>query len=67
MVARKRNEEEGCFGFGKRKYSLDLIKAQLPKGAETSISMASVVMCAEKIRRPHRLFLVVLYAWIYTS
>jgi hypothetical protein len=50
---------EGCFGSGKQKYSLDLIMARLPKGAETSISMAFVVMCAEKIRRLLRLFLSV--------
>jgi hypothetical protein len=40
-----------------RKYSLDLIMARLSKGAENSISMAFVVMCAEKIRRLLRLFL----------
>ncbi|WP_153062457.1 transposase, partial [Cyanobium usitatum] len=54
---RRRNEVEGCFGSGKRKYSLDLIMARLSKGAENSISMAFVVMCAEKIRRLLRLFL----------
>jgi IS5 family transposase len=62
---RKRNEVEGCFGYGKRKYSLDLIMARLPKGAETSISMAFVVMCAKKIRRLLRLFFVITYAWFY--
>jgi hypothetical protein len=31
--------------------------AQLAKGAETSISMSFLVMCAEKILRLHRLFL----------
>ena len=41
---RRRNEVEGCFGSGKRKYSLDLIMARLPKGAEALISMAFVVM-----------------------
>ena len=62
---RKRNEVEGCFGSGKRKYSLDLIMARLPKSAETSISMAFVVMCAEKIRRLLCLFFVVIFAWVY--
>jgi hypothetical protein len=62
---RKRNEVEGCFGSGKRKYSLDLIMARLPKGAETSISMAFLVMCAEKIRRLLRLFFVLIYACFY--
>jgi hypothetical protein len=38
---RKRNEVEGCFGSGKRKYSLDLIMVGLPKGVETSTSMVS--------------------------
>ena len=54
---RRRNEVEGCFGSGKRKYSLDLIMARLPKGAEILISMAFVVMCAEKIRKLLRIFL----------
>jgi hypothetical protein len=62
---RRRNEVEGCFGSGKRKYSLDLIMARLTKGAETSISMAFLVMCAEKIRRLLRLFFVTIIAWFY--
>jgi IS5 family transposase len=62
---RKRNEVEGCFGSGKRKYSLALIMARLPKGAETTILMAFVVMCAEKIRRLLRLFPVLIYALFY--
>jgi hypothetical protein len=62
---RKRNEVEGCFGSGKRKYSLDLIMARLPKGAEALISMAFVVMCAEKILRLLRLFFVTICAWFY--
>jgi transposase, IS5 family len=61
---RKRNEVEGVFGSGKRKYSLQLIMARLPKGAETSISMAFLVMCAEKILRLLCLFFVAFYAWI---
>lgn len=63
---RKRNEVEGCFGSGKRKYFLELIMARLPKGAGTSISMAFVVMCAEKIRGLLRLFFVIIFVWIYT-
>ena len=62
---RKRNEVEGCFGTGKRKYSLNLIMARLSKGAETLISMAFVVMCAEKILRLLRLFFVTVCAWFY--
>ena len=60
---RRRNEVEGVFGSGKRKYSLQLIMARLPKGAETSISMAFLVMCAEKILRLLCLFFVAFYAW----
>jgi hypothetical protein len=41
--------------FGERKYSHKLITVPLTKGAETSISMAFVVMCTEKIRRRLRL------------
>jgi len=63
---RKRNEVEGVFGSGKRKYSLRLIMARLPKGAETSISMGFLVMCAEKILRLLRFFFVTIYAWFYT-
>ena len=62
---RKRNEVEGYFGSGKRKYSLDLIMARLPRSAEASISMAFVVMCAEKIRRLLRLFFVTIFAWLF--
>ena len=62
---RRRNEVEGCFGSGKRKYSLGLIMPRLPKSAETSISMAFLVMCAEKILRLLRLFFVLIFAWIY--
>ncbi len=40
--------------------------ARLPKGAETSISMGFLVMCAEKILRLLRLFFVTMYAWLYT-
>jgi hypothetical protein len=61
---RRRNEVEGVFGSGKRKYSLQLIMARLPKGAETTISMAFLVMCAEKILRLVCLFSVAFNAWI---
>ena len=63
---RRRNEVEGVFGSGKRKYSLQLIMARLPKGAESSITMAFLVMCAEKILRLLRLFFVVIYVWFCT-
>jgi len=58
--------DAGHFGSGKRKYSLDLIMARLSKGAENSISMAFVVMCAEKIRRLVRLFFITIFAWLCT-
>ena len=61
----RQNEVERVFGSGKRKYSLRLIMARLVKGAETSISMAFLVMCAEKIRRLLRLFFVIISAWFY--
>ena len=48
---RRRSEVEGCFGSGKRKYSLGLLMARLSKGADTTISMAFMVMCAEKFLR----------------
>jgi IS5 family transposase len=60
---RRRNEVEGVFGTGKRKYSLKLIMARLACGAESSISMSFLVMCAEKILRLFRLFFLLLYAW----
>jgi hypothetical protein len=63
---RRRNEVEGVFGSGKRKYSLQLIMARLPIGAETTISMAFLVMCAEKILRLLRLFFVAIYVWFCT-
>ncbi len=56
---RKRNELERVVGSGKRKYAPNLNMARLVKGAETSISMASLVMCAEKIRSLLCLFLAV--------
>jgi transposase, IS5 family len=63
---RRRNEVERYFGSGKRQYSLDLIMARLSKSAENSISMAFVVMCAEKIRRILRLFFITIFAWLCT-
>lgn len=62
---RKRNEVEGVFGSGIRKYSLRLIMARLPHGAEISISMAFLVICAEKVLRLLRLFFVLLCGWFW--
>lgn len=38
--------------------------ARLIRGAETSISMAFLVMCVEKILRLIRLFFVLFLAWV---
>jgi hypothetical protein len=59
-------DAEGCSGSGKRKYSLELIMARPDKGAETSIAIAFLVMCAEKIMRLLRLFFVTIFAWFHT-
>ena len=40
--------------------------ARLSKGAENSISMAFVVMCAEKIRGLLRFFFITIFAWLCT-
>ena len=58
---------EGCFGLGKRKYSLDLTKARLIKGAGCSIPMAFVVMCVEEIRSLLCLFLITIFLLLYLS
>jgi hypothetical protein len=43
-----------------------MVFLQTSKGAETSISMGLLVMCAEKILRLLRLFFVTIYGWFYT-
>jgi hypothetical protein len=60
---RRRNELEGCFGSGKRKYSLGLFMARQRKGAETSTSIAFLVLCAERVLRLLRLFFVLILSW----
>jgi len=40
--------------------------ARLPKGAETTVSMTFLVMCAEKIPRLLCLFFVAIYDWFCT-
>ncbi len=37
----------------------------MAKGAVSSISMALLVMCGEKIRRLFRIFFVTIFAWVY--
>jgi len=61
---RRRNEVEGGFGSGKRKYLLTLIMPRLAKGAETSISLSFLVMCVEKIPRLLPIFFVTIFAWV---
>ena len=61
----RRNEVEGVFGSGKRKYSLDRIMARLKAGAETSIAMVFLVMCAEKVLRLLRRFLPLFLDWLW--
>ena len=41
-----------------------MINARLPKGADSMIFRAFVMMCAEKIGRPLRLFFVAVLAWL---
>jgi hypothetical protein len=40
--------------------------ARLPKGAESSITILFLVMCAEKILRLLRLFFVAIHDWFCT-
>jgi IS5 family transposase len=54
------------FGPGKRKYSIDLTMDRLPKGAENSISMAFLAICAET-RRLLSLLFVTIFACVCTS
>lgn len=54
------------FGTGKRRYSLNLIMAKLKAGAEGTISMSFLVMCAEKILRLLRLFFVLIFVWLWS-
>lgn len=44
----ERNEVEGKFGLGKRKFGLDLIMSKLPSTSESEISMQFIVMNVEK-------------------
>ena len=57
---------EGVFGTGKRIYSLNLIMPKLKAGAEGTISMSFLVMCAEKILKLLRLFFVLLFVCLWS-
>jgi hypothetical protein len=48
-----------------RKDSLMLIMPRLAIGAENFISMAFLVVSAEKIRRLLRIIFVTIFAWVY--
>jgi len=56
-----RNQIEGKFGQGKRRFSLGLIKSKLAKTAETSIAITFLVMNLELLLRPFFVF------WAITS
>ncbi|APD47896.1 hypothetical protein BM449_06085 [Synechococcus sp. SynAce01] len=43
---------------------MDQIMAKLKHGAETTISMAFIVMCSEKVLRLLRLFFVLILGWL---
>jgi transposase, IS5 family len=51
-----RNQIEGKFGQGKRRFSLGLIKFKLAKTAETSIAITFLVMNLEHLLRPFFVF-----------
>jgi len=51
-----RNQIEGKFGQGKRRFSLGLIKSKLAETAETSIAIAFLVMNLEHLLRPFFVF-----------
>jgi hypothetical protein len=48
----------------KQLLSADQRRRNEVEGAETSISMAFLVMCAEKIRKLFRIFFVTIFAWV---
>ena len=56
---------EGSFGTGKCKYSLDKIMANLKEISESMVSMACLVINAEKILRLLRLFFVLFFGMDY--
>jgi len=51
-----RNQIEGKFGQGKRRFSLGLIKSKLAETAETSIAITFLVMNLELLLRPFFVF-----------
>jgi transposase, IS5 family len=51
-----RNQIEGRFGQGKRRFSLGLIKSKLAETAETSIAITFLVMNLEHLLRPFFVF-----------
>jgi len=51
-----RNQIEGKFGQGKRRFSLGLIKSKLAETAETSIAITFLVMNLEHLLRPFFVF-----------
>jgi len=51
-----RNQIEGKFGQGKRRFSLGLIKSKLTGTAETSIAITFLVINLELLLRPFSVF-----------
>jgi transposase, IS5 family len=51
-----RNQIEGKFGQGKRRFSLGLIKSKLANTAATSIAITFLVMNSELLLRPFFVF-----------
>ena len=63
-----RNQIEGKFGQGKRRFSLGLIKSKLAETAETSIAITFLVMNLEHLLRPFFVFWAnVLIYWRFFS
>ena len=58
-----RNQIEGKFGQGKRRFSLGLIKSKLAETAETSIAITFLVMNLEHLLRPFFVFWVIVSSY----
>jgi transposase, IS5 family len=59
-----RNQIEGKFGQGKRRFGLGLIKSKLAETAETSIAITFLVMNLEHLLRPFFLFLTIFWTMV---
>jgi transposase, IS5 family len=59
-----RNQIEGKFGQGKRRFGLGLIKSKLAETAETSIAITFLVMNLEHLLRPFFVFSTILCSMV---